>query len=127
MVQIVGLACIQAAESPWTVSNRIAISADGNPDADADDVGASALILAIMAKSNLQDNLVHFDFNNFLEYKKIEPKQNRMWLSVMGGQSRWGFKQNRFFDAAIDPNGAIQHLAAEISKSTAQDPLFLVA
>jgi len=53
------------ADSPWTRSNRIAISADGNPDADADDVGATPFALAVLAKAGLQNNLVHYDFNNF--------------------------------------------------------------
>ncbi|MEM9412948.1 MAG: hypothetical protein AAGA30_17690, partial [Planctomycetota bacterium] len=108
-------------------NHRIAISADGNPDADADDVGAMPFLLAVMAKSNLQDKLVHCDFNNFLDYKKIDPKNNRMWLSAIGGQVRWGFERGRFFDAAIDPQGATDHLATQINQSTADDPLFLVA
>ncbi len=104
---------LEAAVSPWTSSNRIAISADGCPDADADDTGATPFTLAVLAKAGLQNNLVHYDFNNFLEYKKIDPGNNRMWLSAMGGQSRWGFDSSRFFDAAIDPNGAVAHLTAE--------------
>ncbi len=117
----------QAADSPWTANNRIAISADGNPDADADDVGATAFTLAVLAKAELQDNLVHFDFNNFLEYKKIDAANNRMWLSAMGGQARWGFDGSCFFDAAIDPDAAARHLTAEINKSTEDDPLYLIA
>ena len=117
----------QAADSPWTAGNRIAISADGNPDADADDVGATSLTLAVLAKAGLQDNLVHFDFNNFLQYKTIKAPDNRMWLSAMGGQSRWGFDRDRFFDAAIDPDGAVAHLTTQINKSTQEDPLYLIA
>ncbi|VGO17777.1 hypothetical protein PDESU_06379 [Pontiella desulfatans] len=118
---------VEAADSPWTRGNRIAISTDGNPDADADDVGATPFTLAMLAKAGLQDNLVHYDFNNFLEYKRIEPADNRMWLSAMGGQGRWGFDRRRFFDASIDPEGAVAHLAAEINKSTPDDPLYLIA
>lgn len=117
---------VQAADTPWTSSNRIAISADGNPDADADDTGASPFTLAVLAKAGLQANLVHYDFNNFLNYKRIEPVNNRMWLSAMGGQTRWGFDSNTFFDAAIHPDAAIAHLTAEINKSTAGDPLYLI-
>lgn len=121
--------CINAIgdDSPWTSSNRIAISSDGNPDADADDVGATPFTLAILAKAGLQDNLVHFDFNNFLNYKKIDSGKNRMWLGAMGGQARWGFDSSRFFDAAIDSDGAVEHLASEINQSTAKDPLYLIA
>ncbi|QBG49233.1 hypothetical protein EGM51_03285 [Verrucomicrobia bacterium S94] len=115
-----------AAESPWERNNRIAISADGNPDADADDVGATPFSLAMLAKAGLQDNLVHFDFNNFLEYRKIEPADNRMWIGAMGGQARWGFERSRFFDAAMDPAGAIAHLIEVINASSAEDPLYLI-
>ncbi|WP_419194071.1 hypothetical protein [Novipirellula herctigrandis] len=118
---------VAADTSPWTTGNRIAISADGNPDADADDVGATPLTLAVLAKAGLQDNLVHFDFNNFLEYKRIDSVNNRMWRSAMGGQTRWGFDSSRFFDAAMDPDGAVAHLTSEINKSTAEDPLYLIA
>lgn len=116
----------EAAVSPWQSHQRIAISADGNPDADADDVGATPFSLAILAKAGLQDNLVHYDFNNFLEYKKIDASQNRMWLSAMGGQSRWGFEAGVFFDAANDPEGAVAHLRRAINVSTATDPLFII-
>ncbi|SMP75421.1 hypothetical protein SAMN06265222_11932 [Neorhodopirellula lusitana] len=117
---------VNAEPSPWTSANRIAISADGNPDADADDVGATPLGLAILAKAGLQNNLVHYDFNNFLDYKKIEAADNRMWLGAMGGQTRWGFERSRFFDAANDPDGAVSHLTSVINDSTADDPLYLV-
>ena len=117
----------KADDSPWKKGNRIAISADGNPDADADDVGATPFTLAILAKAGLQGSLVHYDFNNFLDYKRIDPSKNRMWLSAMGGQARWGFDASRFFDAAIDPNGAVAHLTSQINRSTPEDPLYLVA
>ncbi|MGJ8639692.1 MAG: hypothetical protein ACSHYA_09890 [Opitutaceae bacterium] len=117
---------LTAAASPWTSSNRIAISADGNPDADADDVGATPFTLAMLAKAGLQDNLVHYDFNNFLEYKRIDPGNNRMWTGAMGGQARWGFDESRFHDAANDPEGAVAHLTSEINQSSARDPLYLI-
>ncbi|MDZ8120523.1 hypothetical protein [Pontiella agarivorans] len=123
---LAGIGVSNAEESPWTTANRIAISADGNPDADADDVGASPISLAMLAKAGLQENLVHYDFNNFLNYKRIDPGNNRMWQGAMGGQARWGFDKNRFFDAAVDPQGAVAHLTEEINKSTAADPLYLI-
>lgn len=67
---------IESADSPWTPGNRIAISADGNPDADADDVGATPFALAVLAKAGLQNSLVHYDFNNFLKYKRIDSGDN---------------------------------------------------
>ena len=115
-----------AATSPWQRSHRIAISADGNPDADRDDIGATPMTLAVLAKEGLQENLVHYDFNNWLEYKKIEAGKNKMWVGAMGAQTRWGFDRSKFFDAANDPEKAIANLAAEIDKSTASDPLHII-
>ncbi|MEM0964580.1 MAG: hypothetical protein AAGJ81_00330 [Verrucomicrobiota bacterium] len=118
---------IWAAESPWTDVNRIAISADGNPGADADDVGATPFTLAVLAKEGLRNNLVHYDFNNFLDYERIDPDRNRMWKSAMGGQTRFGFDEKVFFDATNDPEGAVANLTAEINRSTARDPLYIIA
>ncbi|MEO0797148.1 MAG: hypothetical protein AAFX93_18495 [Verrucomicrobiota bacterium] len=118
---------LDAKTSPFKNSNRIAISADGNPDADPDDIGATALTLAVLAKAGLQDNLVHYDFNNWMEYKPIPPQRNRLWDSAMGGQSRWGFNGEKFFDVTQDPDAAVANLTAEINKSTASDPLYVIA
>ncbi|MGC6423411.1 MAG: hypothetical protein ACON4O_00320 [Lentimonas sp.] len=124
---LLSISCTTTAkESPWTPENRIAISADGNPGADADDVGATPFTLAVLAKLELQGNLVHYDFNNFLDFHRIDPGQNRMWLGAMGGQARWGFEASRFFDGSIDPEGAVANLIKEINKSTADDPLYLI-
>jgi hypothetical protein len=49
-----------------------------------------------------------------------------MWLSAMGGQARWGFDRSRFFDAGLDPDGAVEHLTSVINKSTDKDPLYLI-
>lgn len=111
---------------PWQPGNRIAISADGNPDADRDDIGATPMTLAVLAKAGLQSELVHYDFNNWLEYKKIPASKNEMWQGAMGSQVRWGFDRSRFFDASNRSEDAIANLAEEISKSTAADPLFII-
>ncbi|QDT68158.1 hypothetical protein MalM25_10740 [Planctomycetes bacterium MalM25] len=124
----VGLgASVDAADkSPWRRGDRIAVSADGNPDADRDDIGATPMTLAVLAKAGLQGDLVHYDFNNWLEYKKIPVAKNRMWVGALGGQTRWGFDRNKFFDASNRPADAIANLAAEINKSNADNPLYLV-
>jgi hypothetical protein len=44
----------------------------------------------------------------------------------MGGQARWGFDRSRFFDAALDPDRAVEHLTSVINKSTDKDPLYLI-
>lgn len=113
-------------KSPWRPGDRIAISADGNPDADRDDIGATPMTLAVLAKAGLQNELVHYDFNNWLEYKKIPAAKNKMWVGALGAQTRWGFDRSKFFDASHRPSKAIANLTAEINKSTADNPLYLV-
>lgn len=120
------LSLLQGKETPWKPQNRIAISADGNPDADADDIGATPFTLAVLAKRGLQKNLVHYDFNNFMEYKPITPQKNEMWRGAIGGQTRWGFDRSKFFDVAQGPEAPIKNLTAEINKSTAKNPLFII-
>ncbi|MEM9418088.1 MAG: hypothetical protein AAGA25_03405 [Planctomycetota bacterium] len=118
---------VLAKPTPWSEGGRIAISADGNPDADSDDVGATPLTLAALAKAGHQADLVHYDFNNWMEYKPIAPKKNRLWHSAMGGQARWGFDPAVFFDISFDPEGAVESLTKQINQSTADDPLYLIA
>ncbi|MGC6427861.1 MAG: hypothetical protein ACON5H_12815 [Akkermansiaceae bacterium] len=120
------LPTLSAIKSPWTKGNRIAISADGNPDADPDDIGATPFTLAVLAKAGLQKNLVHYDFNNFMEYKPIPADKNEMWLGAMGGQTRWGFERSDFFDVAQDAEAAIANLTHEINQSTADNPLYII-
>lgn len=117
---------ISARETPWKEGNRIAISADGNPDADPDDIGATPFTLAVLAKAGLQKNLVHYDFNNFMEYKPIPADKNNMWLGAIGGQTRWNFDRTNFFDVAQDAGAAITHLTHEINQSTAENPLYII-
>lgn len=115
-----------AQESPWIKGNRIAVSSDGNPNADRDDIGATPMTLAVLAKAKLQNNLVHYDFNNWLEYKKINKAQNNMWVGAMGGAARWGFDMRNFFDVSSRPYAAINNLRDEINKSTATNPLYII-
>lgn len=118
-----------AKDTPWTKTNRIAISADGNPNADPDDIGATPFtlaVLAVLAKARLQKNLVHYDFNNFMEYKPIAPENNEMWRGAIGGQTRWGFDRSKFFDVAQNPEAPIKNLTHEINQSTADNPLYII-
>ena len=79
--------------------NRIAISGDGNsapdykhkwPTGDPDDWGAVPAILATLAKEELQDRLVHFSYNNFIEAPAGPYRENQMKIGA---------------DWAIDPDG----------------------
>ena len=83
--------------SPFPGENdRIGWSSDGNLN-DEDDWAATALALAIFAKMEWQDKLVHFDYNNRLD-RSHEWKEIENYESTIGGAQRFGFNQEFFFD-----------------------------
>ncbi|RKR08090.1 hypothetical protein CLV91_2860 [Maribacter vaceletii] len=120
----------------WDYNNhRIAISADGNsapdneykwPIGDPDDWGANAAILAVLAKKEMQDNLVHYSYNNFIDAPEGPDSENQNKISCDGGIIRWNFDSSNFFDVTAQKEKAILHLAKEMAKSTAEDPLYFL-
>ncbi len=125
-----------ASAQGWGYSNnRIAISADGNnqPDhmhrwskADPDDWGGTPVALAMIAKLQAQDKLVHFSYNNFIDAPAHTSATNHMKIGVDGAIERWNFDKNIFFDVPEDNEAAINDLVEEIEKSTATDPLYFI-
>ena len=116
-------------------NNRIAITADGNsardnaykwPTGDPDDWGATAASLAIIAKLGLQDKLVHYSYNNFIDSPPGPDHNNQMKISADGGIERWNFDGNKFYDVTTQLAEARSSLAAEMSKSTVLDPLYVI-
>lgn len=116
-------------------NNRIAISFDGNsapdhqykwPIGDPDDWGATAASLAIIAKLQLQDKLVHCSYNNFIDAPSGPDGENQNKISCDGGIIRWQFDASRFFDVTTQLEEAKTNLAEEMVKSTANDPLYFL-
>ncbi|WP_298534464.1 T9SS type A sorting domain-containing protein [uncultured Algibacter sp.] len=118
-------------------NHRIAISADGNnqaddhpeaqwPKADPDDWSGTPAALAMLAKAGLQDKLVHYSYNNFIGAPAHTSSINYMADAVNGAIQRWGFDSTRFFDVPVNPSTAITHLVNEIKKSTENNPLFFI-
>ncbi|XPF94731.1 hypothetical protein ACM9HF_01630 [Colwellia sp. RE-S-Sl-9] len=116
-------------------NNRIAISADGNnqadnlhfwPRADPDDWGGTPFALAIIAKKKLHNKLVHYSYNNFIDSPAHTSDINQMEIGVDGAIKRWNFDKTKFFDVTEEYNKARGHLVNEIAKSTAADPLFFL-
>ncbi|MEM6803455.1 MAG: hypothetical protein AAF696_18755 [Bacteroidota bacterium] len=129
------LPCILAAQSLGYKNNRIAISADGNnqadeqhfwPRADPDDWGATPASLAILAKLNLQDKLVHYSYNNFIDAPPHTSETNHMKLGVNGGIKYWNFDADRFFDVSAQYDAALTHLVNELKRSSSDDPLYFI-
>ena len=119
-------------ESPFACCNdsvfkafkgRIAYSADGNYH-DRDDIGADAFALMLLAKSEFKNKLVHFEYGNHIwmtDEKQLADLEN----STLGAQERFGFTRDIFFNLITDREASYNHLAAEINKSTSDDPLII--
>ncbi|WP_199271671.1 hypothetical protein [Paraglaciecola sp. L3A3] len=116
-------------------NNRIAISADGNnqPDvmhfwttADPDDWGATPAALAIIAKANKKNQLVHFSYNNFMNSPPHTTAINEMAVGVEGAIQNWGYDSNKFFDVSEDYQKALNDLVRVLQVSTKEDPLFFI-
>lgn len=115
--------------------NRIAISFDGNsaadnqykwPIGDPDDWGAAAASLAIIAKLKLQKKLVHCSYNNFIDAPAGPDSENQLKISLEGGAERWNFNKSILFDVTTQLEKAKRHLASEMAKSTAKNPLYFM-
>lgn len=116
-------------------NNRVAASFDGNsapdnqykwPTGDPDDWGALVASCGIMAKLGLQENLVHCSYNNFIDAPAGPDNENQLKISADGVVDRWGFNKDNFFDVTKQLKESKLHLAKEIGKSTASDPLYFM-
>lgn len=116
-------------------NNRIAVSFDGNsepdneykwPTGDPDDWGAAAAGLAMISKLGLQNRLVHCSYNNFIDAPPGPDQENQLKITCDGAIERWNFNAQNFFDVTTDAAAAKKQLAAEISKSSAADPLYFL-
>ncbi|MEM6641429.1 MAG: Ig-like domain-containing protein [Bacteroidota bacterium] len=118
-------------------NNRIAVSADGNnqPDleytgtyntADPDDWGATPATLIMMAKAELQDKLVHYSYNNFMPSPPHTTEKNYMKEACDQAIERLLFNGDVFFDVGTHKEEAIESLKNELTKSTADDPLYYI-
>lgn len=105
---------------------RIAYSADGD-EHDTDDWLASPWSLALLRAAGLDHKLTFFEYNNHVwgttgNYDEIQDR------NVTGLVSRWGgFVNASFYNVEEQETAARNKLVAEINKSTAADPLFIVA
>ena len=113
-------------------AGRIAIVADGNSP-DPDDIGATAVSIAMLRAAGLEDRLVHYSHcceilrvNRISEKAEIE-RHALMQSSCDVTARRWGgFESLTFYDAKWQLQETIKDLADAINASTAEDPLWIV-
>ena len=136
---ILGLAIAVSATLPMTApeikapSGRLAILADGNSP-DPDDLGGTAVSLALLRAAGLEDRLVHYSHSCDLvkNQPNISAREERERHALMQSSCditarRWGgFDKLTFFDAKWQLDETIQDLCKAINASTADDPLWIV-
>lgn len=107
---------------------RIIISSDGN-EHDEDDWAATPMSLALLAARELQDQLVLYTFSDHTwgSNKEKPGASNQMLESAFMGAKKLGFKKTKFIEAVAAPNYAIIELTLQINKSSAKDPLTIIA
>jgi hypothetical protein len=126
---------VSFAQTPlWQGKGRIAISSDGN-EHDHDDWAATPLSLALLSAYGLQNNMVLYTYSDHIwgsnqEHPTSESGLNsyqHMRESALKGAEYFGFDKSRFFCAVDNAEVAYNRLRDEINKSSAEDPLIIIA
>ncbi|HSF52830.1 MAG TPA: hypothetical protein VLA71_03710 [Algoriphagus sp.] len=107
---------------------RIIISSDGN-EHDEDDWAATPMSLALLAARELQDQLVIYTFSDHTwgSNKEKPGADGQMRESAFIGAKKFGFKKTKFIEAVAAPNYAVIEITLQINKSSAKDPLTIIA
>lgn len=104
---------------------RIAVSSDGNKH-DNDDMLATKLTLMILAKAGLQDATTLYTYADHV-WGSESNDLHIMRISAEITGLKFGFKNCKFIAAVENKKLAYEAMCKEIVKSTAEDPLFIVA
>lgn len=113
-------------------AGRIAIVADGNSP-DPDDLGGTAVSIALLRAAGLEDRLVHYSHScdlvrvNRISEQAENERHALMQSSCEVTARRWGgFESLTFYDAKWRMDATIKDLSNAIDASTANDPLWIV-
>lgn len=130
---MLGLACLVASTGAsyaggtdyYEGIGRIALSSDGNKH-DNDDMHATKMSLMILAKAGLQNKTVLYTYADHI-WGSEDNDLAVMKVSAETTGQKFGFSNCNFIAAVERPEDAYQAMADEIAKSTAEDPLFIIA
>lgn len=109
----------------WEGKGRIALSSDGN-EHDNDDMQATMMSLMILAKARLQPHTVLYTYADHI-WGSDAGDVALMKESAEGAGTRFGFQDCLFIAAVDNPEAAYNAMRDEILKSTADDPLYIIA
>src|SRR5262245_8090603 len=124
---VLGVASAEAAQIP----GRVAISSDGNKH-DCDDIFASAVTIAILAKTGNAGRLRYYGYADHRwatsDGCKGWNREYEMYLSTQETARMYGgFDLTRFVDARAEMDRAVWMLRNEINNSTSTNPLWIIA
>ncbi len=113
-------------------AGRIAIIADGNSP-DPDDLGGTAVSLALLRAAGLENRLVHYSHScDLIVLERIsedaeKERHHMMQIASEGTARRWGgFDHITFYDAKWNTDKTTLDLRDAIMASTADDPLWII-
>ncbi|WP_339922033.1 hypothetical protein [uncultured Cyclobacterium sp.] len=122
-------------EAAITISpppGRVAIVADGNSP-DPDDLGGTAVSLALLRAAGLTDRLVHYSHScDLVRGSRISEKAERerhylMQVACDVTARRWGgYDSLVFFDALWQKEETVNDLAKAINESSPENPLWII-
>lgn len=122
-----------AEEVGGATTTRMAIVADGNSP-DPDDLGGTAVTLAIIRAMGAEDRLVYYSHscdlvrNNTKISSEMEVKRQAMMQTACDGTAEeWGgFDHITFYNCRTQQTMATEKLTAAINASTATSPLAII-
>lgn len=115
----------------YTIPGRVAISSDGNKH-DCDDIFASAVSIALLAKTGNAGKLVWYGYADHHwatssgckgGNREYEMRQS----TVETARKYGGFDLTKFYNAKSNRDVAVQRLTDEINKSSSTNRLYIVA
>lgn len=118
---------INAQTIPYA-GERIVVVADGNEHGKGD-WAATPLTLAVMAAKEIQDQVMVYAFSSHTwgSNKTYAGADAQMRESAFLGANQFGFKKTKFIEAVTAPNFAIIEITELINKSSAKNPLTILA
>ncbi|HET9785923.1 MAG TPA: serine hydrolase domain-containing protein, partial [Pyrinomonadaceae bacterium] len=118
--------------TPTSGLARIAISADGN-DHDCDDITATAMSLALLAKTGNASRLVYYGHSDHIWSTGLDGacnggnREEEMRISSEETAKQWGgFNLGVFINARAQTSSAVSALASQFNASSASSPLWII-
>jgi len=103
---------------------RFAVSHDGNFH-DKDDIGAVAMVEALIWRAGAQDSLVHLDHSSHRGANDVQQHAD-MVMSARRALWLYGIDRTRVFDDFLRLRASVLNLAAQIDASSAADRLTII-